>query len=124
MNYLLKYLLIVLGSAVSVAAQLLMRKSMISYNDIQIDSFITKLFSILFQPLMMSAIFCYGLSLLIYMFLISKLEITYLYPISTSLIFGGITVCGYYMLGESLNWAKISGISLIVIGIILIDRFG
>jgi multidrug transporter EmrE-like cation transporter len=52
-----------------------------------------------------------------YLFLLSRVELTSVYPICTSLTFGGITFFGWLLLKESLNWPK-------VLGIFLIERFG
>ena len=124
MNLIAKYCLIIFVSAVGVTGQLLLRKGLGSYNNLQLDSFLTKIFSIVFQPIVITALSCYAFGLVAYLFLLSKLEITSVYPITTSLTFGGITLFGYLLLGESLTWVKITGIIFIVIGIILIDRFG
>jgi multidrug transporter EmrE-like cation transporter len=123
-DFIVKYTFVLFVSAVGVTGQLLLRKGLSKYNDIQFEGFITKLISIVFQPVVILALFCYGFGLIAYLFLLSKLEITSVYPITTSLTFGGITMFGYFLLGESLTWPKIVGIVLIVTGIILIDRFG
>jgi len=117
-----KYSLMLIVSGVGVTGQLLLRKGLSSFNNLQFDGFLIKFFSILFQPLILVAFFCYAFGLIAYLFLLSKLEITSVYPITTSLTFGGITLFGYFLLGESLTLPKITGIVLIVIGIIMIDR--
>ena len=123
MNSIAKYCLILIVSGVGVTGQLLLRKGLSSFNHLQFDGFIIKLFLIISQPLILVALFCYGFGLIAYLFLLSKLELTSVYPIATSLTFGGITLFGYFLLGESLTAPKITGIVLIVIGIIMIDRF-
>ena len=123
MNSIAKYCLILLVSGVGVTGQLLLRKGLSSFNHLQFDGFMIKLFTIISQPLILVALFCYGFGLIAYLFLLSKLELTSVYPITTSLTFGGITLFGYFLLGESLTVPKITGIVLIVIGIIMIDRF-
>ena len=124
MSYFLKYSLIVFISAIGVTGQLLLRKGLETYSNVEVTSFFSKLFSIILQPVVLVALFCYGFGLIAYLFLLSKLEITAIYPITTSLTFGGITLFGYFLLGESLNAAKVIGIVLIVVGIIMIDRLG
>ena len=123
-NYIAKYTFVLFVSAVGVTGQLLLRKGLSTYSHIQFEGFITRLFSIVLQPVVILALFCYGFGLIAYLFLLSKLEITSVYPITTSLTFGGITMFGYFLLGETLTWPKFVGIILIVIGITLIDRFG
>ncbi|MFC1509225.1 hypothetical protein ACFL60_06020 [Candidatus Omnitrophota bacterium] len=124
MNLIFKYSLIVFVSAVGVTGQLLLRKGLSSFNNLQFDNYLIMLVKIIFQPVIILALFCYGFGLIAYMFLVSKIQVTAVYPITTSLTFGGITLFGYFLLGESLTLAKIAGIILIIIGIVLIDRFG
>ena len=123
-NFIFKYCLIIFVSAVGVTGQLLLKKGLSSFNNLEFDSFLLTLVKIIFQPIILLALFCYGFGLIAYMFLVTKVQVTAVYPITTSLTFGGITLFGYFLLGESLTWAKIAGIILIIIGIVLIDRLG
>ena len=123
-NFILKYSLIVFVSAVGVTGQLLLKKGLSSFNNLQFDNYLMTLIKIFFQPVILCALCCYGFGLIAYMFLVSKFQISAVYPITTSLTFGGITMFGYFLLGESLTLAKIAGIILIILGIVLIDRFG
>ena len=123
MNILQKYLLIMFISGIGVTGQILMRKGLNAFSGLQLDHFLLKLFSIVTQPLILIAITCYGVGMIAYLFLLSKLELSYLYPIMTSLTFCCITVLGYLFLHETLNWNKILGITFILIGILFIELF-
>jgi len=79
---------------------------------------------IVFEPLILLALSCYAVGVVAYLFLLSKVELTSVYPVCTSLILGGITFFGWFLLKEQLSWPKISGIVLIIIGIFLVERFG
>ena len=106
MNFIVKYSLIIFVSAVGATGQLLLRKGLSSFNHLQFDNYLMTLVKIIFQPVILIALFCYGFGLIAYMFLVSKIQVTAVYPITTSLTFGGITLFGYFLLGESLTWAK------------------
>lgn len=55
---------------------------------------------------------------MIYLFAISHLNITYLYPFA-SLSFPAILFLGSYLLGEPLSWQKVLGSSLIMAGVLV-----
>lgn len=124
MSALVKYGLILFLSGGGVAGQLLLRKGLSKYGDLNFDSFIFRIITIVTRPLMLFAFFCFGIGMVVYMFVLSKLEVTYIYPITTSLTFGGVAFFGHFLLGDSLKATKIVGIVLIVLGIVTIDRFG
>jgi len=119
-----KYSLIVFVATIGVSGQILLKKGLNSFSHLAFDSFLSKIFAIVFQPLILLALFCYAIGVLAYLFLLSKVQLTSVYPICTSLTFGGITFFGWFLLNESLGWQKILGIVFIIIGISLIERFG
>jgi len=102
----------------------LLKKGLSSFGNLQFNSFFSKILTILFQPVIILALSCYIVGMIAYIFLLSRLELTYVYPICTSLIFGGITFLGWLILNEALSWPKLLGIIFIIIGIFLIERFG
>jgi len=124
LNIFAKYGLIVFVAVIGISGQILLKKGLESFRNVKFDSFLLKTPTIVFEPMILLALLCYAIGMLGYLFLLSRLELTSIYPICTSLIFGGITLFGWLVLGESLNWAKASGIVLLIIGIFLIDRFG
>ena len=124
MSIFVKYAFIFFVSAIGVTGQLLLKKGLGSFNGLQFNSFLMKIFSIITQPLIIIALSCYVIGMVAYLFLISKIEVSSVYPICSSLTFGGITLFGWLLLSESLGWHKILGITFIIIGIFLIDRMG
>jgi len=124
LNIFNKYLLIVFVSAIGITGQVLLKKGLGSFSHMQFDSFVAKIFTIILHPIILSALICYSVGITAYLFLLSKVELTSVYPICTALTMGGITFMGWFILHESLSWPKLSGILLIIIGIFLIERFG
>ena len=124
MSIIVKYALIFFVSAIGVTGQLLLKKGLGSFSGLQFNSFLMKIFSIITQPLIIIALSCYVIGMVAYLFLISKIEVSSVYPICSSLTFGGITLFGWLLLSESLGWHKILGIMFIIVGIFLIDRMG
>lgn len=124
LNILAKYSLIVSVSAIGILGQILIKKGLSSYSSLEFNNFLPKILNIVFQPVILLALSCYAAGMVLYLFLLSKVELTSVYPICTSLTFGGITFFGWFLLNETVSLPKISGIALIIIGIFLIERFG
>jgi multidrug transporter EmrE-like cation transporter len=123
-NLLPKYGLVLFVATIGVTGQILLKKGLRSFSALAFDSFLLKIVSIIFQPVILLALFCYGIGVIAYLFLLSKVELTAVYPVCTSLTFGGITFFGWFVLNEALSWQKILAIGFIVIGILLLERFG
>lgn len=123
MNIFMKYGLIVFVATIGVSGQILLKRGLNAYNNLNFENFITKIFSILLDPNILLAMSFYIIGIIGYLFLLSKVELTNVYPICTSLTFGGITFFGWFFLYESLNMPKILGIFLIAAGIILIEQY-
>lgn len=87
--------------------------SPISYIDNKI-SFNFNLYSI-------SGILLYGLSFIIYMYLISKYDLGYIIPLTTALVYTIIFVASFFIFKEAFTILKIVGITFIILGIIFIN---
>ena len=64
---------------------------------------------------------CYALSILLWMAVLSKVEVSFAYPF-LSIGYVVAAVVGYYFFGESLSVIRIVGIVIICIGVYLISR--
>jgi drug/metabolite transporter (DMT)-like permease len=73
-----------------------------------------------FGPYAIIGIFLYGVSFLLYTYLISKNDLSYIIPISTALIYIGIFFASYFLFHEALTALKITGILLILGGVVLL----
>jgi drug/metabolite transporter (DMT)-like permease len=124
LNIITKYSFILFVATIGISGQILLKKGLNAFSHLQFNGFFSKILTIVFEPFILLALFCYAVGLAGYLFLLSKAELTSVYPICTSLVFAGITFFGWFFLKESLSWPKISGIILIIIGIFLIERFG
>jgi len=81
-----------------------------------IGSLLLRIFS---QPLVVLGLALYGVSFVIWIFAISKLEISVAYPM-LSVGFIVNAVAAYYLLGESMSLYKLLGIFFIILGTFLI----
>lgn len=70
---------------------------------------------------LLCGLFCYGLSLLFWFYVLSKMELSRAYPI-VSLGYVFTLILGYMFLNEEITVPKIVGISFIIVGVIVLTR--
>ena len=66
-------------------------------------------------------LFCYGLSLLLWFYVLARMELSKAYPL-VSLGYVFTLILGYFLLNEAVTVSKIIGITLIMIGVIVLTR--
>ena len=66
-------------------------------------------------------ILLYGLSFLLYIYLISKYDLGYIVPLTTALVYIIIFTASYFIFHEVFTAIKIAGIVLIVGGLVLLN---
>jgi len=73
------------------------------------------------NPWVITSLLCYGISVLIWMLVLAKIPVSIAYPmISLGYIFNAIAA--HYWLNEDMNFLRIAGIIIILIGVVLISR--
>lgn len=69
----------------------------------------------------LGGLLCYGISVLTWMFVLSKTEVSYAYPfLSVGYILSAIA--GYYFFQEHISLSRMLGIAIICVGVIIIAR--
>lgn len=68
-----------------------------------------------------AGIFLYGASFLLYTYLISKNDLGFIIPLTTAFVYIVIFVASYFIFKESFTALKIAGITLIVMGLVLLN---
>lgn len=118
MNNILMILASVLLNAI---AQLLIRKGMLVVGTVSVTNFSQNLVPMLLNPWLWGAMLSYAISILLWMSVLSKVEVSFAYPfLSIGYIFAAIV--GYMVFNEHLSMTRILGIVVICIGVILISR--
>ncbi len=74
-----------------------------------------------FNPFAISGIVLYGISFVLYMYLLSKYDLGYIIPLTAALIYGIIFIASYLIFHEVFTATKITGILLIVAGLIFLN---
>ena len=63
----------------------------------------------------------YGVSFVIYTYLLSKYDLGYLIPITSALVYSLIFIASYFIFKETFTLIKIIGIMLILLGLIMLN---
>jgi multidrug transporter EmrE-like cation transporter len=115
-------LLILTSVSLNASAQLLMRKGMLRIGEVSIAYSLLKVL-----PQMITNIFlwlslcCYGISIITWMIVLSRVEVSYAYAFS-SLGFILVTIMGVIFLREQISTLKMLGICIICLGVIILAR--
>ncbi len=116
-------LLIIISVLLNCSAQLSMKKGMMGVGQINggLNGLIEMLPSMLTNIFLWISMVCYGVSIVLWMVVLSKVDVSYAYPF-LSIGYVVSAVVGYYFFSESVTPVRILGIAVICIGVILISR--
>ncbi|HET7198599.1 MAG TPA: SMR family transporter [Burkholderiales bacterium] len=76
---------------------------------------------IAFEPHILSGVLCYGVSLVVWIMGLSRIEVSVAYPL-LSLGYVINAVAAWYLFGEALTPARVAGIGCIVLGVVIVAR--
>ena len=114
-------ILILLSVLLNCAAQLLIRKGMLIEGEVGMQNLLSHVGSMITNVWLWGAMLCYALSILLWMSVLSKGEVSYAYPfLSVGYVVSALA--GYALFNENLSPIRIAGIIIICIGVILISR--
>lgn len=68
-----------------------------------------------------SGVLLYGMSFLVYVYLLSKHDLGYIIPLTTAMVYAVIFTASYFIFHEVFTTAKILGIALIVAGLVFLN---
>ncbi|PAF48392.1 hypothetical protein BKH46_00315 [Helicobacter sp. 12S02634-8] len=110
--------LIVLSVALNAFAQLFIKKGMLTLGELHLDiAFVLKALG---SAYLWAGLFCYGVSVLTWMVVLSKVNVSVAYPF-LGLGFVLTLVLAYWIFGEPLDVYKIIGIVLIGAGLVFLS---
>lgn len=73
------------------------------------------------NPYLIFGILFYGTSFLLYMYLISKFDLGYIIPLTTGLVYALIFTASFLIFKEAFTAIKLAAITLIILGVILLN---
>ena len=115
--------LILSGVLLNAFAQVLLKKGMlgIGYFEIQFQNFFPVIKIVATNLYILLGLGSYVISVAIWLLVLARVEVSYAYPF-LSVGYVVVTLVGYLIFQESLSWIRVIGISIIIVGVILLSR--
>lgn len=79
------------------------------------------LIALVFQPTVLAGLACYGVSLLLWLHVLGRAEVSFAYPF-LALGFVLVALAGWQWLGESMPPGRAAGIGIILAGVLVLAR--
>ncbi|MCU1065504.1 SMR family transporter [Stenotrophomonas maltophilia] len=116
--------IILLSVALNAAAQLLLRQGMPGMVLVTGQGLMPMAASgirIAFNPWVFSGLSCFAASLLLWMYVLSKVQVSFAYPFN-SIGYVIVVAAAYFFFREPLSAMKLAGVGLICLGVLLVTR--
>ena len=120
MNY---FSLIMVGVLLNAAAQLLLKSGMIRIGHFEFNwnSLIPIGIQAALTPAILLGLFCYVVSVVIWMAVLSRVEVSVAYPmVSIGYIIAALA--GWYFFDEALSLMRVGGILVIILGVFMVSK--
>ena len=120
-------LLLALNIALTAAAQALLREGMRQVGETSVrdgSALWPHYAEIARNGFVVGGMGCFGVSLLLWLTLLSRWRISTLYPVQQSLVFVLLELAAWRFLGETMSGGKIAGVVCIGVGVYLVARAG
>ena len=114
-------MLILASVLLNALAQLLIKKGMMAVGQFNLANFSQNIIPMLSNVWLWCAMISYAISILLWMSVLSKVEVSFAYPF-LSVGYIVTAVAGYAFFNENLSLTRIVGIIVICIGVILISK--
>lgn len=112
--------------SITVTANLFVKKGILALGNLELSfySFFGLIPKVLQNIWLMGGIFLSGIAFLLWLFLLSKLQLSIAYPVIVSLNFCLITVASLFIFKEHLSLFQILGIVIVIVGVSVILQRG
>ena len=115
------FLLIFMGVMVNAVGQLLLKKGMNAFENIEFSRFLTSLGEIATNFYVIGGVACYILSMVIWLMVLTRVAVSLAYPM-LSMGYIITAIAGYYLFQEQLTGLRILGILVIMVGVFLVSK--
>ena len=117
-------LLLAIPIFATVIAQLLLKKGMLLAGKLEfsLSNLLNLIFQVFHSVYLFLGLFFFGIAFLFWLFILSKIQLNVVYPISTSLTLCLVTVASWFLFKEYLSFYQILGIVIIIFGVFLLLR--
>lgn len=103
------------------AGQIIMKRGMQIYGEVSAGSVWRQLVPILKVPHVTLGLFCYAVSAVLWIAVVSKFDLSLAYPM-VSVAYVVVVVASWLLFGEKLSAVRLAGLALIVAGVVAISR--
>ena len=114
----MKYVLIVIYLILMVSGLILYKKGANSNFVLEIKN---NALNIKLSLVSIAGLFCYLFSFLMYMLILPKFDLTFIYPLMTAISYIGIYILSIFILNESVTTLGIIGSIIIMVGIFIVN---
>jgi len=114
--------LMALTVILNVCGHLFLKAGMMRTGGMSAEQFITDFSRVIFNPFVLVGLACYVSSVAAYMVVLSKVNLSYAYPLLMSAGYVLIVFFSWQLFGEPFGTFKWIGIVLILFGILLVGR--
>lgn len=117
------FTLVLTGVMLNAAAQLLLKAgtTAIGHFDFTLANALPIGLKVAFEPHILGGLTCYVISVVVWILALSRVEVSVAYPM-LSLGYVVNAIAAYYLFGESVNAMRMTGIGVIIIGVVLVAR--
>ena len=120
--YILALPIVLVGCVLNTIGQIFLKKGMTSLGPLNFTG--THIFHAVSQAFTNGYIFggflAYALSFAVALIALSRLPVSYFYPLSVSVSYVFITIASYFFLGDTISLMKILGLAIIILGVYIV----
>lgn len=111
-------------AGINAAAQLLLKQGSIAASEIfsRNQNWLVRIVKVFFNPFVFSSVIFLAIGMIIWLKLISRVELSQAYPVNIALTIIFTTAASIFFFQESLNLLKVLGILIIIVGLWLIIK--
>jgi len=113
--------LILVSVALNASAQIFLRLSARGGLGVAGDGLLAMLVDLATRPALIGGLGCYGFSVLLWIYVLSRAEASYAYPF-LGLGFVIVALAGWLLLGEAMSPARFAATAVIVLGVVWLAR--
>lgn len=117
LNY---WILLIINILIGVSGQILLKNALME-NNLEMKSLFLILPKLLIDWRLITAVFCYFINLILYLILLSRLHMGFIFALQVSLGIVAVSGAGILLFNEPINLPISVGLIFIIIGIILIN---
>ena len=115
------YLIMAVSISLAIAGQLLMKRGMMSFGTFPVSQLLAHLVPMFLNPWVFLGLFCFGLSSVFWLVVLSRMELSLVYPM-VSVAYVIVALLSWYFFRENLTLVRWAGIAVIICGVVLISR--